>query len=167
MVSISLSNIFFIILSLLIAFDCDLVLDENSLVEKFRNGDFDSSKGTHKNFAFGIAKFVRLEALKKQIQYTLIDDEIDINAIELQTNLPNSTNPIAHLRWAIGQLKEIEQELILFMIDEDARITSPSFMRLRNHVRSWTEPKPSPRLFEDLRSLKNEALVIRAGQLQN
>jgi len=88
------------------------------LVQKHRDGNFDSSRGAIKNYAFGIAKFVRLEALKKKSSFVLVEDEskLDVPAQDHS----GQKDQVAHLRWAISQLKPIEQELILMMIDEEA-----------------------------------------------
>ena len=88
------------------------------LVQKYRDGSFDPSRGAVKNYAFGIAKFIRLEALKKKGSLELVDDEsqLDVPAVDHSSQ----TDQVAHLRWAISQLKSIEQELILQMIDEES-----------------------------------------------
>jgi RNA polymerase sigma-70 factor (ECF subfamily) len=88
------------------------------LVQKHRDGDFDSSKGAIKNYAFGIAKFVRLEALKKKSGFDLVDDDSTLDVPVIESADP--THQVAHLRWAISQLKPVEQELISLMIDEEA-----------------------------------------------
>lgn len=88
------------------------------LVQKYREGYFDLSKGSLKNYAFGIAKFIRLESLKKKTNYELVDDESQLDISTLVA--PDRTDPVAHLRWAIHQLKPIEQELILQMLDTEA-----------------------------------------------
>jgi RNA polymerase sigma-70 factor, ECF subfamily len=92
------------------------------LVQKFRNDEFDPSKGTLRAYAFGIARFVRLESLKDKTHFDLVDNEssLDIAAAEKI----NSTDAVTHLRWAITQLKPIEQELILSMIDNDLSLDS-------------------------------------------
>ncbi len=88
------------------------------LVQKQRNKEFDSEKGSLKNFAFGIAKYVRLESLKKKLDFQLVENDSDL---DIPTSiLIDRSDPITHLRWAIGQLKPIEQDLILQMIDEEA-----------------------------------------------
>ena len=88
------------------------------LVKKCREGEFDSKKGAISNYAFGIARFVRLEALKKKSDFHLVDDEseLDVQSADHLSRL----DEVAHLRWAIGKLKPIEQELILQMINEEA-----------------------------------------------
>ncbi|MDZ4662060.1 MAG: RNA polymerase sigma factor [Pseudomonadota bacterium] len=88
------------------------------LVQKHRDGEFDSSKGAIKNYAFGIAKFVRLEALKKKSNFDLVEDETQLDVPSVDNT--NHADLVAHLRWAISQLKPIEQELILQMIDEES-----------------------------------------------
>ncbi len=88
------------------------------LVQKQRNKEFDSEKGSLKNFAFGIAKYLRLESLKKKSDFQLVESDSDLDIPVAAAN--DRSDPVAHLRWAIGQLKPIEQELILQMIDEEA-----------------------------------------------
>ncbi len=88
------------------------------LIQKFREGEFDSEKGKIKNYAFGIARFVRLENLKKKSDFDLVDNDSQLDTQSL--NNADRSHPVTHLRWAIGQLKPIEQELILQMIDQES-----------------------------------------------
>ncbi len=73
------------------------------LVQKHRNGDFDSSKGAIKSYAFGIARYVRLEALKKKVDFDLVENDSQLEVSSADHS--NHTDQVAHLRWAIGQLQ--------------------------------------------------------------
>lgn len=90
------------------------------LVKKYRNGEFEPSKGTLKSYAFGIARFIRMEAAKSSPGFELVEDESDL---DLQSDQQfGESDEVAHLRWAITQLKSIEQEIILLMIDADSSL---------------------------------------------
>lgn len=86
------------------------------LVQKQRAGQFDSSKGDIKSFAYGIARFVRLEAIKAQPPFDYVEDNAQLDVMD-HTNSPK--DDVAHLRWAINMLKPAEQEVILMLIDFD------------------------------------------------
>lgn len=90
------------------------------LVTKFNSGDFDNSKGTMEMFAFGIARFVRLEELKRKTPVLMDKSEQD-NIVD-QANLFESTHDKSELfllRKGIAHLLEPEQEIILLMIDQE------------------------------------------------
>jgi len=88
------------------------------LVHKHRRGDFQADKGSLKAYAFGIARYVRLEGLKDNPGFDLVEDEKTLDSHASDSSIDHS-DPVSHLRWAIGRLKPIEQELILLMIDEE------------------------------------------------
>ncbi len=103
----------------------DLVQDTLvRLVQKHQQGDFDPSKGTLKSFAFGIAKFIKLESLRKKSEFELVENESDLDTQTVDT--PGPDDQVAQLRWAINQLKPIEQELILEMIDAESNFETIS-----------------------------------------
>ncbi len=85
------------------------------LVQKYQKGHFDPQKGSFLSYAYGIAKFVRLEALKKDAGFDLVDDEKKIE-VGVDTIVADE---VTHLRWAISQLSSTEQDVILLLIDED------------------------------------------------
>jgi RNA polymerase sigma-70 factor (ECF subfamily) len=88
------------------------------LVQKCRNDKFNSKSGTIKNYAFGIARYIRLEGIKKKVDFYLVEDESDLDVLIIDNN--TGRDQVIHLRWAISQLKPIEQDLILQMIDEES-----------------------------------------------
>lgn len=99
----------------------DLVQDTLvRLLQKQRNGAWDPAKGTLATFAFGIARYVRLEAQKGFAGLEMLTDE---NA-DVPSSLPaaHDSDPAAHLRWAIRQLGLIEQEILLRLIDEECQL---------------------------------------------
>lgn len=90
------------------------------LVTKFNQGDFDSSKGTIEMFAFGIARFVRLEHIKER-PLTLIDsvdESIPSDEVEAPAQLEKHSRSQI-MRQGIISLGEPEQEIILLMIDQE------------------------------------------------
>jgi RNA polymerase sigma-70 factor, ECF subfamily len=88
------------------------------LVHKHSAGVFKEDRGSIKAYAFGIARYVRLEALKENPGFDLVDDEKVLNSHPKESTVDHS-DPLAHLRWAISRLKPIEQELVLLMIDDE------------------------------------------------
>jgi RNA polymerase sigma-70 factor (ECF subfamily) len=93
------------------------------LFKKHRDQSFDSHQGSLRNFAFGIARYIRMEYQKKGSDFHLVEDEsqLDIAMPEIKDfGRDFGSDPVAHLRWALSQLKPLEQELILQMIDEEA-----------------------------------------------
>ncbi len=99
----------------------DLVQDTLiRLVQKQRDGEFDPEKGNLQAYAFGIARFVRLEAIKNSPCFDLVDDENKLDVSTAHNSFPS--DKVAHLRWAIKQLKPIEQEILLLMLDADTQL---------------------------------------------
>jgi RNA polymerase sigma-70 factor (ECF subfamily) len=90
------------------------------LVQKQRSGEFDPQKGNLNTYAFGIARFVRLETLKDSSAFELVDDEKKLDTPTHHS--ANLADQVSHLRWAIKQLKPIEQEILLLMIDADSQL---------------------------------------------
>ncbi len=88
------------------------------LVTKCRKGEFNHSQGNIKSYAFGIARFVRLEELKKKSLIELVEDESQFDKIPHQDT--SEEEQIERLRWAITRLSPIEQDLILQMINEES-----------------------------------------------
>ena len=91
------------------------------LVQKHKNGQYKAEKGSFQMFAFGIARFVRLEALKASPKEDFFADpseyewQIDRTSIEINAEV----NEIKRLRNAIAQLNESQKEIILLLIDKD------------------------------------------------
>lgn len=83
--------------------------------------DFDHSKGSIESYAFGLARFVRLEHQRSRHDFELVEDEASLDILDGPSNIDKS-DPVAHLRWALRQLKPLEQELILRVIDTDAQL---------------------------------------------
>lgn len=90
------------------------------LVQKHRGGSFDSTKGDLKAFAYGIARFVRLEAIKAQPPFDYVEDDSQLDVMD--PSRANKKDDVAHLRWAINQLKPIEQEVIFLLIDSEISV---------------------------------------------
>src|SRR4051812_42322449 len=67
------------------------------LVVKIRDGQFDFTKGSPRMFAYGIARFVRLEALKSKSATVISIQDLDLGAT------PKSTDDAQALRWAVGK----------------------------------------------------------------
>ncbi len=89
------------------------------LLKKQRDQSFEPDQGSIRNYAFGIARYVRLEHQKKGFDFHLVENETQLD-IEKPEAYEFGSDPVAHLRWAISRLKPLEQELILHMIDEEA-----------------------------------------------
>ena len=91
------------------------------LVQKYENGQYKPEKGSLRMFAFGIARFVRLEALKALPKEDYFSDpseyewQIDQSNIEEHTKI----NERKSLRNAIALLNEPQKEIILLLVDKD------------------------------------------------
>lgn len=116
------------------------------LVQKHRQGSFSAERGTHKAYALGIARYVRLEALKtlSGLEFFVedIENELRMNSghdtsaaesgvftsgagttahsnVGVSTT-QNARDDIRDLRRAIARLKHVEQEIILWTVDNFA-----------------------------------------------
>ena len=90
------------------------------LVDKFNKGHFDDSKGTMEMYAFGIARFVRLEELKEK-SHSLSSEGL-VDAFPDENNLVENfekTSEINLLKRGIAALGEPQQEIILLMVDKE------------------------------------------------
>lgn len=108
------------------------------LIQKCQNEEFKSEKGSLVSYAFGIAKFVRLEAKKNQRKYEIIEN---IDVIAGADDRQYISDEVSHLRWAINQLKPDEQEIILLMIENDLTMQEISNLlevplnTIKSHIR--------------------------------
>src|SRR4051812_18710531 len=71
------------------------------LVQKHRQGEYHVNKGSLKSYAFGIARFVRLEAHKSRVDFDLVDQESDLDQPAIDPS--QAIDQAQHLRWAIAQ----------------------------------------------------------------
>jgi RNA polymerase sigma factor (sigma-70 family) len=85
------------------------------LVRKCEDDEYQESKGNIKSYAFGIARLVRFEKLKDNSGYDLVEDEKELDREEIKID----SSPVANLRAAILQLKTVEQEIILMLVDHE------------------------------------------------
>ena len=84
------------------------------LVQKVRDGSFSPLAGSITAYAFGVARLVRLEAMRKESMHAEMAEGEELPA---NTHVPDHSDRAGHLRWAIRRLKPIEQEVLLRMID--------------------------------------------------
>ncbi|MGE3261681.1 MAG: RNA polymerase sigma factor [Bacteriovoracia bacterium] len=86
------------------------------LLKKIRSGEFQPEMGALPSYAFGIARWIRIERARgdRKNQTLQLTEEFDVVSSETPVD---RSNPAIFLRWAIGQLKPVEQEVILRMID--------------------------------------------------
>lgn len=98
----------------------DLVQDTLiRLIDKIDRGQFDSTRGNLRMYAFGIAHFVRLEAFRHRDPYD--DKEIDegaSDALALDEKVIQAQE-IKRLRAAIRTLSASQQEVIALYLDKD------------------------------------------------
>lgn len=90
------------------------------LIEKVQNHQFDSSQGSLRMYAFGIAHFVRLEARrqkKKDFSFEL-DDNVLSEENSPETNLEQQSST-KQLRQAIALLTEVQQNVLHLYLDEE------------------------------------------------
>jgi RNA polymerase sigma-70 factor (ECF subfamily) len=87
------------------------------LVRRYREGAFDPQKGNLVMFAYGIASFVRLEALKAKAREPGWATEHQI--AQLSAPEEEGVEASRRLRNAIRELKEVEQQVVLLHIDQE------------------------------------------------
>lgn len=85
------------------------------LIQKFRAGHYNPENGSLLAYSFGIAHFIKLENYKRNQKLELTDDDERLE----QSAEVSYADPSAHLRWAVQQLKYPEQDIILFLIDDE------------------------------------------------
>lgn len=90
------------------------------LVDKHQDGSFNINKGSLKMYAFGIARFVRLEALKSESKHRHSEFYEDHHRSDdsLEQNFEDKSE-LQNLRIAISQLPEPQQEIILLQIEDE------------------------------------------------
>ena len=90
------------------------------LVDKFNKGHFDDSRGTIEMFAFGIARFVRLEELKKK-NHSYLNEENENSSPDENSLVENfeKASEINLLKSGIAALGEPQQEIMLLMVDKE------------------------------------------------
>lgn len=88
------------------------------LVSKFEDGEFDPAKGSPRMFAYGIARNVRLEAWK-----AVPPEDTYGDPSEYDHRVAPEADPVEaelrRLRAAIGELDEIQRQVILLHIDQE------------------------------------------------
>lgn len=90
------------------------------LVDKHQSGVFDVKKGSLAMYAFGIAKYVRLEAIKSNVKHDHLELEDHHSEMGKANNdKVEERDQLFQLRQAISQLPEPQQEIILLQINED------------------------------------------------
>jgi RNA polymerase sigma-70 factor (ECF subfamily) len=94
------------------------------LVLKVRAGAFATEKGSLRMYAYGIARLVRLEGRRKE-KTPLSSIDPDTLA---QANVQQKRDDQAQLRWAVSQLKPIEQDVILLLLDRDLSLADISLL---------------------------------------
>jgi RNA polymerase sigma-70 factor (ECF subfamily) len=85
------------------------------LVLKVREGKFRSDQGTLRMYAYGIARFVRLEGRRVQ---TSSVPSIETKVLHHESPVPD-LDRVEALRGAISSLRPMEQEVILLLLDKD------------------------------------------------
>jgi RNA polymerase sigma-70 factor, ECF subfamily len=111
------------------------------LVHKVRQGEYDASRGSVASYAFGLARLVRLEELKRTPRETFDDgsylgypSSVDLEAEHI------ARSRALRLRRAIHKLKDEEQDVVLLMVDqhlsmpEIAEILSMPNNTVKSHV---------------------------------
>ena len=99
------------------------------VVNKVETGAFDEARGSLLKFAYGIARYVRLESLKSLPQENRSDQILDIDSESnpLEDAYDNRLK-IERLRRAIGQLSTIQQEVITLFLSDDLTLNDISEM---------------------------------------
>lgn len=94
------------------------------LVRKYKNKKIDFEKGNLKNYSFGIARFVRLENIKRYAKNKETNlDEMDERSIEIESddieNKITLKEEIKTLKKAINTLKEEQKQILSLLLDKD------------------------------------------------
>jgi len=90
------------------------------LVDKHQSGVFNINKGSLTMYAFGIAKYVRLEAVKSHSKHDHLEFEIHHEKAECTHKEDfEEKDQLSQLRFAISKLPEPQQEIILLQIDDE------------------------------------------------
>ncbi len=91
------------------------------LVRKVEAGSLDSEKGSLTQYAYGIARLVRLEAWKGEPFEQLADDprDFDQQASRLVADSMPQDNRAEQLREAIHSLAEPQKQILLLLIDRE------------------------------------------------
>lgn len=86
------------------------------LVQKYEQGKFDPGQGSLLMYAYGIARFVQLEARKKgEGHWAGLDEAMEVASAEASA----VEEEIRELRLAIEHLSEIQKHIVLLHIDQD------------------------------------------------
>lgn len=91
------------------------------LVRKVESGQYDSRKSSMLAFSYGIARFVRLEALKalpREFSEADISDE-SVATTPLPDEIIEFNNQIRSLRKALATLPDLQREILVFVLDRD------------------------------------------------
>ena len=110
------------------------------LLKKLRAGDYDPKTGDLIAYAFGIAKYVAMEAYKSQSKETGAELSVFIPAPDSLQQDISDQNAQGKLREAIATLVDPEKEIILLLIDQDltlmqiANITSLPLNTVKSHM---------------------------------
>jgi RNA polymerase sigma-70 factor, ECF subfamily len=88
------------------------------LVRKCEEGRFDPSRGTFSAFAFGIAHFVRLEALKATPPEDPLSEDFELADL-CAPETTEARRQAARLRRAIEGLTESQRQVVLLYIDRE------------------------------------------------
>lgn len=89
------------------------------LVQKARSGEFNPARGTLRMYAYGIAHFVALEALKSGVREEIAELEPDFT-LEAEC-LERQRARL--LRSALIRLEPVQTQILSFMIDEELSLT--------------------------------------------
>lgn len=102
------------------------------LIEKVRDGSFAPERGSLRVYAFGIAHFVRLEALRTTRAHDEIE-EGELVALDagVEVRLAEAED-LARLRDALSLLTEVQRQIVSLRIDEE--------LHSRKSARSWDCP---------------------------
>ena len=98
------------------------------LWEKVNQNAINQQKGDVITFAYGIAKNVKRETLKKIKHRFLLQDKLPKNVFHYDETLEEiqETSRLKQLRMAMLKLKENEREVLSLIIDEDLKLDDVS-----------------------------------------
>lgn len=110
------------------------------LVRKTRSHEYQSQLGTLKSYAYGIAHFVRLEALRASSKIQYLPDFWDRDLETPESESPDQIVLVRQLRKAISKLPETQCQIVLLTLDRDltlpeiAQILSIPLNTIKSHI---------------------------------
>jgi len=97
------------------------------LVRKVETGKYDPSKGSFLKYAYGIARFVKLEGMKALPAETLPGSDFFSDQLPMESGSPDfgydQQLRARKIRAALLRLPEVQREILLLILDKDLSLS--------------------------------------------